>query len=339
VAVVGSPPFKGLADLVDDGGALDVVLVHGMCTHDEGWAHDAIDLLLGAIDANLRPAAPRPEVGVARAVPEILVVKREHVVAGRTLRFTALVWSSLTTPLKRQLDFDRTGSPSNCAVDTECRPHRATVNGALKDRLLNDCLADALIYQGASRWAMQRAMVDALSQALAGAEPDAPLVLVSDSLGSKLVFDALASMLEGGSTAAARTAAASASARLAQVFMNANQLPILGLAEQDLFQPLAAAGEVSAAPVDSLQRYLQQRERFSELMIVAFTDPNDLLSYRLMPSRYASGNVRIADILVSNDRTYFGWLERPDTAHMDYDTNPRVARLIACGNPESSRCN
>jgi hypothetical protein len=71
---------------------------------------------------------------------------------------------------------------------------------------------------------------------------------------------------------------------------------------------------------------------------VAFTDPNDLLSYTLPPQQYAQLGVTVYNILVSNAPTYLGLLERPDTAHLEYLNNPDVGRLIACGQPASARC-
>jgi hypothetical protein len=74
------------------------------------------------------------------------------------------------------------------------------------------------------------------------------------------------------------------------------------------------------------------------LIMVAFTDPNDLLSYTLPPNRYAGQGLTLYNILVSNAPTYLGLLERPDLAHLDYLTNPDVSRLIACGQPTSKLC-
>ena len=70
---------------------------------------------------------------------------------------------------------------------------------------------------------------------------------------------------------------------------------------------------------------------------MAFSDPNDLLSYTLQTDRYAREGVT-AYILVSNAPTYLGLLERPDYAHLDYLSNPGVGRLIACGLPSSALC-
>ena len=132
--------------------------------------------------------------------------------------------------------------------------------------------------------------------------------------------------------------------RMRLLVMAANQIPLLSLAEQ---QPTADAGATAAtgagiAPApDSLQQLLRQRRTLAAappLTLVAFTDPNDLLSYTLPPERYAGQGVTVYNILVSNAPTYLGLLERPDTAHLDYLANPDVGRLIACGQPASKLC-
>jgi hypothetical protein len=49
------------------------------------------------------------------------------------------------------------------------------------------------------------------------------------------------------------------------------------------------------------------------MRLIAFTDPDDLLSYRLQPSRYLVPNADVADVLVSNADTYSGQLESTAT--------------------------
>jgi hypothetical protein len=68
-----------------------------------------------------------------------------------------------------------------------------------------------------------------------------------------------------------------------------------------------------------------------ELTIVAFSDPNDLLSFKLPASLSVPAKTRIVNVTVSNDWTYFGWAERPDTAHCGYKENPTVISVIAYG--------
>ena len=48
--------------------------------------------------------------------------------------------------------------------------------------------------------------------------------------------------------------------------------------------------------------------------------------------------VNVVNVLVSNAPTWLGLLERPDHAHTNYLLNPDVARMVACGEPRSARC-
>jgi hypothetical protein len=344
VVAHNSSPFPGIAGAVAQSGQppVDIVLVHGMCTHTRAWADAAIDTITGAVDANYRRQLAAP---VAPAAGKIEMVERTLPLAGGTARFHALVWSPLTADLKRQLEFDNTGTPTDCSAAGECKPARARLNGKLKDSLLNDCLSDAMIYEGDSHADMQRNMIDTLVQLLEQSDAQGatgPLVVVAESLGSKLVFDALAAMLQPEAPGRVRQLGQQAARRLALVFMAGNQMPMLGMAEQHAPAAQAAPG----AAQDALQRFLALRrlqlgistETIARLAVVAFTDPNDLLSYRLLPSRYQAPDVAVADVLVSNARTWLGLLEDPFAAHLTYLDNPGVASLIACGWPRSNVC-
>jgi hypothetical protein len=340
LVVRDSTPFPGIVNLIQAGSGrpLDVILVHGMCTHDAGWANRAIDRIAGVASANVPEQA-------APASNGIQLIERTQQIGGAAVRFHALVWSPLTAPLKRQLDADNTGTPSDCSASGsgECKPVRASLNGYVKDKLLNDCLSDAVIYEGASRNAIRDAMVESVSRIIeSNPNSDRTLAVVAESLGSKILFDALSAMLESRQP---RTQALGqqASRRLGLLFMAGNQLPILGLAEQDIER---RPDSRTAQAWDSLQRFLELRRRQSvpraesiaRLAVVAFTDPNDLLSYRLLPARYAAPDVAVADVLVSNDRSWLGLIESPVTAHLAYLANPEVGALIACGWPRTGGC-
>jgi hypothetical protein len=345
VVVRNSTPFPGIAGVItqDKARPVDVVLVHGMCTHDTSWALAAMDNITKTIRTNTEAAPEMP----ALVANQIQVVERTDQAAGGTVHFHTLVWSPMSATLKQQLAYDDTGTPTDCSKDGECKPKRAQFNGKVKDSLLNDCLSDAMIYQGESHAAMKRSMVATVAKVLedseqrAGEQPG-PLIVVAESLGSKILFDALSDMLQPEAPAREHELGQRAARRMALVFMIGNQLPILGLAEQQYEQPVAAQ-----ASLDALQRFLTlrrlqqqapKREGLSKLAIVAFTDPNDLLSYRLMPTRYAGPDVVIADVLVSNSATWLGLLEDPFGAHLDYLKNPNVGGIIACGWPRSTVC-
>ena len=234
VFVTGSTEFAGIVGLMGANTPVDVVLVHGMCTHDDGDADRAMEEIVGAIDRNVRPPATSMQAQAQTAATRIRIYEREIAAAGSVVRFHALMWSGMTTPLKSQLAYDKTGEPTDCSAvpSAECKPRRAKYNGQFKDGLLDDCLADAIIYQGASHAAIKAEMVAAITRLanLIG-EGDGPLVLVSASLGSKMTFDALADMLDAAEGSEAKAAARRLSKRLALLYMEANQLPILGLAD------------------------------------------------------------------------------------------------------------
>ncbi|HEY0589344.1 MAG TPA: hypothetical protein VGD52_24660 [Pseudoduganella sp.] len=319
--------FPGLVDFVaaTPGHSVDVLLVHGMCTHDVRWADETVAQLRSALNAQaVRPGGAAP----AMAADGIEIVERTISLRQGELRIKALVWSPLTTPLKRQLDYD---------LSARQPATRAKLNARAKDKLLDDCIPDALVYQGVARDTIQRRMAQAIVRATEDAAPGSPLLVLSSSLGSKILFDTLLRM----DVAAQRTID-----RLAYLVMAANQIPLLALPDQQI--PGTTQGSVAAAvhQPDSLHALLLKRRAPASprtggglrLSVVAFSDPNDLLTYTLERERYAGLGVDVVNVLVSNAPTWFGLLERPDHAHTNYLLNPDVARMVACGEPRSARC-
>lgn len=378
--------FPGLADVMANasGHAADVLLVHGICTHDASWAPKTVAQLMAALQANLPTpdGAPQPPAQAeADTGPQVEIVPSiVHLPAG-TLQFDALIWSPLTQTLKRQLCYDQTDKSALCQNTPPFTPQRARWNALLKDELLDDCLSDAIIYQGVAREQMQARMRDAILRATAGQDAARPLVVIAESLGSNLLFDTLLHMLDEPSGSRAAQAARQTLDRMTYLVMAANPIPLLALADQPLAggQPRLASATTDVAAtatatatnhiqsqpastsshaetsdhaasrpaqtLDSLQRLLQRRALAPSasttrqpLVLIAFTDPNDVLSYTLQRQRYAADGIAVYNILVSNAPTYLGLLERPDLAHTDYLLNPDVGRLIVCGQPASALC-
>ena len=252
----GDAEFQGIAGRLQHG-PVDVLLVHGMCTHGADWARSAIDALRDALGGQDGPVAPSENPPKPVQVAGIDLHQRTLVARGSTVHATAIVWSPLTATLKQQLCYDRSSKSEVCLGSPPYPWERASINRAFKDTLLNDCLADALIYQGVARDDINRRMQAAILRATAdptgtlgvmaaedvtrrSAAQTRDLVVISDSLGSKVAFDAI-DKLSQGSSAAAGSATVE---RLTQVFMRANQLPILVLADQSLDgqRPATTAG-------------------------------------------------------------------------------------------------
>ena len=72
------------------------------------------------------------------------------------------------------------------------------------------------------------------------------------------------------------------------------------------------------------------------LEIVAFTDPNDLLSYELRRENYREAGAdphsfQTANVLYPNATAWFDLFADPLTAHTGYSSNPEVLDLVVCG--------
>jgi hypothetical protein len=344
--------FPGIGDVVR-AGPTRVVWVHGMCTHKPDWAYDRFDALaamLGASPPRVVETPDRPDGAKTLSF--------HSSVESAPLRIDYILWSPLTTPFKRALYYDR---PEG--VDGGTFPYkRAKLNAQLKTTLMNDCLADAVVYSGPNGKDVRAFMRDAVCRALGGdpatggcaiREPAAETtVFVAESLGSKMLFDAVRGIWEANRKSP--RAAATLEARLSTVqlvFMLANQVPILDVADEKA--PTGGPGALAAdAPAggrdSSLVDFLSlpglgfPSERASAFMadaprelppvhVVAFTDPNDLLSYRLDPSLLHLPRVRVANVIASNAPTYLGLFEMPDSAHCGYKWNPYVLGAVAEG--------
>jgi hypothetical protein len=118
-----------------------------------------------------------------------------------------------------------------------------------------------------------------------------------------------------------------AMASLTSFYMLANQIPLLNFAgSRPLEEFMVSATEMR-----------KPGEGAAALTVVAFSDPNDLLSFRLVPK---SDRARVINFVVSNTNTYLGYAELPTYAHCNYVRNGYVMHAIwfgyAGGTPQSS---
>lgn len=393
----GAPSeFVGIQQLLDRSPKqhLDVIFAHGMCTHNKDWAKKSIGELgirLGARNIDIHSVAvPESKIEVWKASLDLPGSKQVNV--------SAIVWSPVVKNLKMQLCYDQsTRSPECKNLPQSEKPNdypyeRTAWNGAGKSGLLDDCLADALIYQGRARGdiskQLQRAILVAVTpetQALTeevaignAAMRHDDLVLITSSLGSKMFFDAIIELLKG--TMAQKAAAESTFKRITQVFMAANQIPILSLADQPLTssgtEPAKLSMLVPAKPViiegqpvdikarnptehvysqDALgtlyeeygkEMAVNRREGILKFnmsnevikpgaLVIALSDPNDLLSYTLTDSTYKT-KYPVIDVIVSNGYSYMGKAENPALAHLGYLDTENFLDVIVCGIPKNA---
>jgi len=332
VAILEQPAqsFDGVLDFAADRD-VRVLWIHGMCTHPTDWAlerHQTFAAALGStqtlLDIPVRPGPKR--------------ITFKDRVNNHQIETRYLLWSPLSAEAKKTLFFD---APPGERPGGQFEHTRAKFNNALKVGLINDCFADAVIYTGTAGNPIRRWVYQELCSALGGSVSgplscnvpnDAvatPLVAVSESLGSKILFDAVEQILSQRNTFARARMRTS----LQLIFMKANQLPLLDTAT--FHQNVSPSTVLRVARMLTSGRGMKANRVTGRLeppvRIVAFTDPNDLLSYRLPPEAFSPQNVGVSNVIVSNDDTYFGLIERPDTAHCGYAWNPFVLGTIVHG--------
>jgi hypothetical protein len=340
---------------------LKVIMVHGVGTHVPGYSARLSANLAHAL--GLTVVAPEPKgfpieavVFPGEALGELNVTRHTNPARDREMLFYELTWSPISQPAKEGYAFD----------DTAVYAYkRASLNNAFK-HFVNDVAADPLVYTGTGRERIQTAVGQALCWALSAdwqglpdeqriCAPDSPgfasrldkdeFVFITHSLGSRITTDALERLARVMKEEAVRRPqlgplAQAFRERDVKIFMLANQLPLL----QSGLEPAGVQGAVPAYCLPDGAHYAERM--FQETELIAFSDPNDLLSYPI-PDRYVREYVdsrlcpRQVNVTINIARVSsvlgFGEFANPLAAHVDYEDDERVIGLITrgIGQPET----
>ena len=360
---VWGKPFMGIeADLAQKDGETKVLFVHGVGDHIPGYTTEFLEKLAKELNLDARsegqknielntPLIPGKALGNLR-ITHLLNEKTR-----KELTFYELTWSEITRQEKALLDFDTSG---------EYDFRRARINGLLK-KFSNDTGPDPIIYLGQSRVPILAAYAQSFCWMATQNWEDLPAsgkhsclslddshasqiakdnyVIISHSLGSRIVIDGtqrIASMLaapEKYQTATQKLVVTSKAVNALQqkhisMFMLSNQLPMLQLGRE---LPEVAGQETSYCDANGAN---YKKRMVSETDIIAFSDPNDLLSYGIPPgfalkyidsrlcAQITNVNINIAKVMDAFGMTD---LANPMEAHVGYDTDDRVVAMIAKG--------
>lgn len=374
ICKVEGKPFTGIEPgLIKKQGETKVLMVHGVGDHIPGYSTEFLEKLAKELNLNSRSGDPKNISLTAPLYPDQSLgnLRITHLLnedTGKKLTFYELTWSEISRAEKALLHFDNSG---------EYDFRRARINSALK-KFSNDTTPDPIIYLGKSRQLILAAFAQSFCWMATQYWPDLPkegkhvceglydahidklssddYVVISHSLGSRITIDGfqrIADMLKNPEKyfallpdqklkAAASTKAMEVlRSKHIPVFMLSNQLPVLQLGRElpDIVGQKAAYCKPEGA---------HYRERMlSETSIIAFSDPNDLLSYgitrdfgekyldsRLCPS-ITNVTINVAKIIQAFDTK---GLANPLEAHVGYTIDDRVIALIAngIGNPNTS---
>ncbi len=351
VCEIWGKPFKGLMPFLDNKqGKMKVLMVHGVGDHLPGYSTQFLEklskeLALPVMATQFKNITLTSRLDNSKNLGNLRISRLLSKDRSKELLFYELTWSVITAKQKEILAYDNSGEYSF---------RRAEVNNLMK-KFSNDTGPDPIIYLGESRddilvsfaqslcW-MTKSKWDDLPDDVARAcsfndDTAAANILidqyafVSHSLGSRITIDGMqriASLLDQRDADFAEAL----KNKEIPIYMMSNQLPMLQLGRK-----LPEVSNQKAAYCQATGEKYTQR-MLSKMPIIAFSDPNDLLSYAIphgfvdkyLDSRLCidvtNVNINVANIF---DAFGLGKIANPIDAHVGYDTDDRVIALIAKG--------
>ena len=353
-------PLPGIDDLFADKRVVKVMMVHGVGTHRPGYAtriRENLALKLGLDvfsrrDKNITLVDPEDKKTV---IGNLRVTRMQNDDASKDMVFYELTWSKNTSAQKRILDYDTSG----------LYEHKRTPFNHTMKKFLDDVIPDPEIYltdkrgyilnatKQATCWMLSRSWdqlqleqkqvceVSSYSQIKNLSRDN--IIFITHSLGSKILMDSLTDIVNTVASAEVRQDVAQhRDARLIiddlknkemTVFMLANQLPLL----QTAGGKPQVTGQIPAYCHTKGKHYNDRV--FKRVNVVAFSDPNDLLSYGItqdfvdnyLDSRMCPAVTNV-NINIAEEISVFGaGVVNPVTAHTEYDNDTRVIEMIAKG--------
>ncbi len=310
-----------------NGAVMHMVVVHGIGNHAVGYSQALADGL--ARELRLEELHDDVTNGLHSALG-VTNWLREYTLSNdsRVIRFHEVTWTPTTTNIKA----------AAFVKDATLDPHRVWLNRTLKDTLMDESLPDAVLYMNPSfRRYMQEPILETMARVATNAGPGDAIVLVAQSLGSKMTFD---TALEYASD----TNVVRFTEKMTDIIMLANQLPLLHLAmASNLEAPYSMSNFVVLSRTNSWKHFQKHgwdtNSEDYDLRIVAATDPNDLLSYPLRRRDVApgqNGGTNDIKVTVGNIYSHNAWaipflFENPESAHDNYPENAWLLRMLAHG--------
>jgi hypothetical protein len=356
---IWSKGFKGIKTSIDETeGTTKILMIHGVGHHLPGYSTILIENLMKELEMQVielpqkgltlaDPDAPSTDLGNLRLTRLFSKDKT------RELLFYELTWSSISDVEKEILDYDNSGEQTF---------RRAEFNAKLK-KFSNDAIADPMIYLGEKQEAIQKSVGQSYCWMISHAWDDFPVgthkpcgltaprlfenakkddfIFISHSLGSRIAIDALqriAGLLNNKSMQTKFPQVEKLQNVMQNkeitMFMLSNQLPLLQLGRE--LPDIVNKEEDYCRP-----NGIHYQDRLAnETHIVAFSDPNDFLSYTIphgykykyLDSRMCTEISNISlNIAYVVDVFGFNEFASPLDAHVGYDHDARVISLMAHG--------
>jgi hypothetical protein len=368
-AIVGES-FTGVRQALDqqkshDIQSVKIMTVHGIGEHLPGYANRLREKLAKVLGLNVLNKQVK-QIELANfergktdpnfnKLGKLLVYRYTNQSHSKELLFYELTWSPITEDYKELLKFDNANADSF---------QRTQLNQSLKS-FMNSTIPDLLIYMGNRHKYFQEAGVQSICWMLHGDWGNLPqkgkqtcnirmikeynninhtdYFMVTHSLGSRIMLDSFDSFIETISKHRAAGESHDPSSihfeqslreKEVTVFMLANQLPLLQVALKDPKVTNNIPHYCSAHATKVNDRIL------GKLRLIAFSDPNDILSYSI-PPEYVENYIdsRLCPevdnvfINIASVNTILGAIDFADpiTAHSGYQEDDRIINIIANG--------
>ena len=361
---ISGSKFAGIEQAFENKETVKILMIHGVGTHKAGYSTRIRDNLAAKLNLNvmsrraknitlLNPDNPEQIIGNLR------VIRMQDEDDEKEFIFYELTWSETTIKAKEILNFDVSG---------DYKYRRAAFNNTMKT-FLDDVIPDPMIYlldpnklilkaaKQSTCWMLGKSW-DELSdgekkvchisshQEIQNLKKE-NIIFITHSLGSKIMMDTLTDIVDmvgeadGKHASDAQLIIDELKTKKITVFMLANQLPLLQITRN---KPKVSNQIPQYCSANGIYR---NKRIFDKVSIIAFSDPNDLLSYDIpqqfvdeyidsrMCPEVTNVSINVADVISA-----FGvGVVNPVTAHTGYDNDSRVINIIANGtidyNPDS----
>lgn len=342
--------YQGLADKVERKPVLKVLMVHGVGTHYPGYSARLQENLAKQMKLEVSSQLPK---NISLLDPQdhktylgnLRITYWQNRDKTKNMLFYELTWSPITTPEKQIIAFDTT---------EQYTKFRVPFNNEMKI-FLDNTLPDPMFYLVDKRDLILNSSKQSICWMLKTDWDNIPnnqelscylsprqeirgladqnLGFITHSLGSEIVMDALLNISEQVSRAEAKENIAKLQNKELTVFMLANQLPILAIG-----RPLPKVhGQIDSYCTPGGKNY--RWRIFKAVNVVAFSDPNDLLSYAIpqgFVNEYIDSRicpqVTNVSVNVAPEIMAFGLgFVNPVDAHTAYDNSKKVINLITHG--------
>lgn len=336
---------------------LKVLMVHGVGLHHPGYSRRLQENLANNIGLDVMSRLPKnitlldPKDHKTH-IGNLQITYWQNLDASEQMLFYELTWSEITTPDKQIIAFDTTEQYSKFRVPFN-EMMKKFLDNTLPDPLIYLVDKNNLILDSANQsicWMLQtdwhnipnnqaKVCNIGLYEGIEKITHD-NVLFVTHSLGSKILMDSITQNAEMISaeekqarTPRQRQLINKLKNKEITVFMLANQLPILQIGH-----PLPQVHNQIGSYCRPNGRKYGQRI-FKHINIVAFSDPNDILSYAIpqpFVDKYLDSRicplVTNVSVNVAPEITAFGiGIVNPVAAHTDYDNNAHVINLMTRG--------